>query len=218
MESELHPHRHGYRLLIVALFVGFAVITIAAIWQYQRMGLFQAPEGASTSPVSRLLRPSTEGGTSTLIPIKKADKALFSLAVPVGHAPFTQNQQITLQLKANSLNNKVVGYDALVTLPSQSFEFVSAKSMIKDFTIVKFAKKDHVTITAILKPGVKTPPLFSGEIVAELVIKPTQKGLFSLRVADEIGAETTKIVARTDNGSSIKVTSIVSAPLQLDIR
>jgi hypothetical protein len=51
---EPHPHRNHYRLIILTLFVGLALITIALVFYYQRSGMLRVPAAVSTqsAPVS----------------------------------------------------------------------------------------------------------------------------------------------------------------------
>ncbi len=209
---EPHPHRNHYRVVIVTLFVGLALITIALIFYYQRTGILRVPGAAS-------VRSSVE------IPVtnqkayarKTATGVGFSLVPKSGARVYPANSTITLQVMGDSNKNPVLGYDVVTNRNPDSFEVVSVTSLLPEFTVLKFVKNDYFTLTGILKPSVSKQVIFDTNPLAEIVIRPTRVGPLELTVLTEKGAQTSKVISKGTGQIPEKLLIDSSNTLRLDI-
>lgn len=233
MDNALHPHRHSYRVLIIALFLALAVITIAVIFQYQRMGLIQDPQAVSTRISSQLPVPSrivsttqdnvqvlnkTTVSTTPIAIQTSSAESLFTLKTSQEKSTYQKGEEIVIQVIGNSAKKPVLGYDVIVGANQDAYELISVKSVRSEFTVIKFVKDDHLTVTGILKPSITEEVAFSGEPILEIVLKSKISGSFNLQVLAQSGSESSKFVTSGSGGALLKEPASDSAALSLDIK
>jgi len=193
------------------LFVALACIGIAAVVKYQQMGMLQKPQAATTTSI---VEPSP-----ALIPIKINSTSGPKFSLKTQSSNLTVGSNITIHIIADSKGQKVLGYDVLVGIKKTEYDLVSVKSLLTEFSTMKFVKDDHLTVTSIQKPSVSQSIEFQNIPIAEIVLKPKQKGVLNLAILLTKGAEITKIMTSSAD-TAIKVPAVGSsaANLQLDIK
>jgi flagellar basal body-associated protein FliL len=209
---EPHPHRNHYRLIILTLFVGLALITIALVFYYQRSGMLRVPAAVSTqsAPVSI---PTTKPTT----PKKALTGVSFTLQAAETMPSYPRDSSITLNVVAESNKNTVLGYDIVIGRDEEAYDLVSVTSLLPEFTVLKFVKDTKFTITGILKPSVTKPVIFDKTPIVSVTLKPKKTGTLLLTVLMNEGSETTKIMSTAPNGTALKLPIDVSSTLRLDI-
>jgi flagellar basal body-associated protein FliL len=170
---EPHPHRNHYRLIILTLFVGLALITIALVFYYQRSGMLRVPAAVSTqsAPVSI---PTTKPTT----PKKALTGVSFTLQAAETMPSYPRDSSITLNVVAESNKNTVLGYDIVIGRDEEAYDLVSVTSLLPEFTVLKFVKDTKFTITGILKPSVTKPVIFdysNDSLMKEKVLVPPKR-------------------------------------------
>ena len=216
---EPHPHRNHYRIVIVTLFVGLALITIALIFYYQRIGMLQNPGAATTQ--------SSIESSDIRIPIpitnqkayakKTSTGVSFTLIPKLTTRTYPVNSTITLQVMGDSNKNPVLGYDVVTSRNPGSYEVVSVTSLMPEFTVLKFVKNDYFTVTGILKPSVIRQVMFGTVPLAEIVIRPTKVGPLELTVLTEKGVQTSKVMSKGMGQIPEKLLMDSASTLRLDI-
>jgi hypothetical protein len=218
---ELHPHRHEYRTIILSLFVALALISITLITHYQRSGLVRAPNAVKTQmPSTALILTPIPASEQTIVVNQDNVSEIFFSVVPksVDKLVYRFGEPIALKIIGSTGGKKVVGYDVLLTGGKQAYDIVSVKSLLPEFTVLKFIKDDHLTVTAVLKPSVKTQTAFESTPFVEIVIKPKASGSLNLKILSKSGKETSKIITIGALGNSEKLYAGDSDNLRLDIK
>lgn len=111
----------------------------------------------------------------------------------------TSGQDVTVVISGDSMEKEIVGYDCLVTYDKSALTLQSTKSIITDFSLFKFDRPSHLSITSVKNLNSKTPTVLNNTPMAELVFKATKPGTFSIEIKSEIGKESTKIVDEKTN-------------------
>jgi len=199
----LHPHRHYYRLIIVAVMVGLSGLGLLLVRRAQTNGLFVSSNAVTT--IRNIIQPSV-----TTAPVNNS-KAFFSIKSDADLRQVYEGREVTLKLYGNSDGRSVQGFDALIKLSGVDYELVSVKS--PDFDVIKFIKPTHLTVTAVKKINItRDVVLFPNEIVAEIMIKPKTDGSLTSEIAESVGKETSKMIF--DDVSSAGGLQKVSATAQ----
>jgi hypothetical protein len=94
----------------------------------------------------------------------------------------SQNTPFTFTVKGSSGGKDITGYDVLLAIDPTMFEIVSIDSAIPAFSILKFEKGSHVTITGIKDLGQNEPSIFNDTMILKVTVKPIQKGNSTLSV------------------------------------
>jgi hypothetical protein len=113
---------------------------------------------------------------------------------------FPKNQNVVLQIRANSDGKIIYGYDVLVDYDTMAFDLISATSRFPDFTLYKFPKDNYLALTVIQSVTSSKTYIFQDQTVAQLVFKPKKAGSFTFSINPAHGKEKTKLV---DNKAQI---------------
>ena len=148
---------------------------------------------------NKVIRPPTNSTDSstvreTAIPTVKPTKGTLSLIPKSGLAKYSLTQNVVLNLVADSSNEDISGYDALIGYDNTAFDFVSATSVIPDFKIFTFPKENYISVTATKNLQSSSPSIFTNTILIEITLKPKKVGNFTVSINEEQGRETTKFV------------------------
>ncbi len=206
---EPHPHRHQYRLIILTLFVGLALITIALIFYYQRNGMLQPPGAVDTSNLTQLPPTITQ---KALTGVKFAFESSESASL------YPVNTKMRLKVVGESNNHSGLGYDIVIDRDLGAYDVVDASSLLPEFTVLKFVKDDKVTVTGILKPSVTKEVVFSNTPVIELTLLPKKVGPLELTIQVSEGSSTTKIMSSGTASGAMKFPIDDPSTLRLDIK
>lgn len=206
---EPHPHRHQYRLIILTLFVGLALITIALIFYYQRNGMLQQPGAVNTTDLT----------TFSPTIVKKAPTGVkFSFESSASASLSSVNSPIKLTIVGESNKHSVLGYDIVIDRDLSAYDVVDVSSLLPEFTVLKFVKDNKVTVTGILKPSVTGEITFSNTPVVELTLLPKKVGPLSLTILVSEGSSTTKIMSSSTASGAMKFPIDDPSTLRLDIK
>lgn len=199
----LHPHRHYYRLIVVAVMVGLSGLGLLLVRRAQINGLFVSSNAVST--IRSIIQPSV-----TTAPVSTT-KAFFSVKSDADPRQVYEGREVTLKLYGNSDGRSVQGFDALIKLSGVEYELVSVKS--PNFDVIKFVKPTHLTVTAVKKINItRDVVLVPSEVVAEIILKPKTDGTLTPEIAESVGKETSKMIF--DDVSSAGGLQKVSATAQ----
>ena len=199
----LHPHRHYYRLIVVAVMVGLSGLGLLLVRRAQTNGLFVSSNAVST--IRSIIQPSV-----TTAPVSST-KAFFSVKSDDDLRQVYEGREVTLRLYGNSDGRSVQGFDALIKLSGVEYELVSVKSL--NFDVIKFVKPTHLTVTAVKKINItQDVVLLPSEVVAEIILKPKTDGTLAPEIAESVGKETSKMIF--DDVSSAGGLQKVSATAQ----
>ncbi len=199
----LHPHRHYYRLIVVAVMVGLSGLGLLLVRRAQTNGLFVSSNAVST--IRSIIQPSV-----TTAPVSTT-KAFFSVKSDADLRQVYEGREVTLKLYGNSDGRSVQGFDALIKLSGVEYELVSVKS--PNFDVIKFVKPTHLTVTAVKKINItRDVVLVPSEVVAEIILKPKTDGTLNPEIAESVGKETSKMIF--DDVSSAGGLQKVSATAQ----
>ncbi len=206
---EPHPHRHQYRLIILTLFVGLALITMALIFYYQRNGMLQSPGAVNTTDLTMPL--------PTIV--KKVPTGVrFSFESSESASLGSVNSPMKLTVVGESNKHGVLGYDIVISRDLSAYDVVGATSLLPEFTVLKFVKDDKVTVTGILKPSVTKEVVFFNTPVIELTLLPKKSGPLSLTILVSEGSSNTKIMSSGTASGAMKFPIDDPSTLRLDIK
>lgn len=143
---------------------------------------------------------NTEINQQTISPTTKPTIARFGrLDISVPTTNIATGQDVVVTITGDSMGREIVGYDGLVTYDKSALMLQGAKSIIKDFTIFKFDRVSHLSLTAVKNLNSKTPTILSKTPMAELVFKAVKPGTFSIEIQSDIDKESTKMVDEKTN-------------------
>lgn len=137
---------------------------------------------------------NTQTNNSAPTPTIRPTKGTMSLTPKSGIARYSVNEEVILNLVADSDNEDISGYDTIVSYDSSALEFVKATSTIPEFKIFSFSKDNYLSITATKNLQATTPSVFVNTVLVELIFKPKTTGNFTVSVDAERGKESTKFV------------------------
>jgi hypothetical protein len=200
---ELHPHRMHFRLLILAFFVGICAIVAGLLYTYGYFDRYDGRAGMSSTRNIRQVSP-------TQIPLKQ----LFSLSEMETIAQVGEEISVEILSNVSDLTSVPLGFDCLLEVMGAEYEIVRIDTLISDYKTIHFQKSQHMTITSILEPSSKNPPLwYDGLSVMSVILKPKSSGRMTFRISDNKGKETTKILLSSNkNGKSGISEKLLSAP------
>ncbi len=214
---EMHPHRHHYRLIILALFAGLCVIVIALVFYYQRAGMLDTPEAAISQEPSATDESSPITVNKYVTSARTPTGVVFDLEPQSGLPSYPANMPLTLDITLDSNTHPVLGYDIILSRDPSLYDVVSVTSAKPDYTVLKFVKQDRLTITGVFKPGTKKAVALDGDTVVTVVIRPKQAGTLDLTVRESKGQETTKVMTPGEGKTLVKLPIDSPKTLSIDI-
>lgn len=208
---EPHPHRNHYRLIILTLFIGLSLIGIALVFYYQRIGMIQDPLAANTQTNTTNPKAQPTATKRVLTGVK------FTLEPSTVSPSYPVQSNLSVNVLADSNNNKVLGFDVIVGRDSDAYDVVAVESLLPEFTVLKFVKDDKFTITGILKPSITKTVIFKNTPIAKITLKPKKSGQLALTVLESESSETSKIMSADSKDNPTKLLLDASSTLRLDI-
>lgn len=103
-------------------------------------------------------------------------------------------EQILLNLQADSDKESITAFDVLVGYDSSSVDFVNAVSLDPAFQVYSFTKFNYLTMTVVKTSQDSSQSVFDGKPIIRLTFKPKKSGDFSFRVLSSLDKETSKFV------------------------
>ena len=151
-------------------------------------------------PVINQETTNTQNNQQTVVPTTKPTIARFGkLDISVPTTNITSGQDMIVTITGDSMGKNIVGYDALLVYDHSALKLQSAKSAITDFTIFKFERPGHLSITAVKNLNSKEPTILNNAPMIELVFKTIKPGTFSIEIQPDIDKESTKMVDEKTN-------------------
>ena len=143
---------------------------------------------------------NTQNNQQAVVSTAKPTIARFGrLDITAPAASMSIGQDVIITISGDSVGKEIVGYDGLVTYDKTALMLQSAKSIIKDFTIFKFDRSNHLSLTAVKNLNSKTPTILSKTPMAELIFKAVKPGTYSIEIQSDIDKESTKMVDEKTN-------------------
>jgi len=197
---ENQTANHHYRWLIIVVFFIFVVfLAVLNIFRLRDKSVFFGGISSEVQP------------TPTPTPTPSVTRGALSMLID-GESRHSQSDYLILEIKADSQNINVVGYDVLLDYDSQAFELIQAKSSVVDFDIYKISLPNRLTLTGVKKTAAVASYIWSGEKIIELVFRPLKTGQFNFRILGSAGKEKTQIV---DDKSKVYYPQIDEAMVEI---
>lgn len=140
-------------------------------------------------------------------PISKifSSKKLFKLALPSTQNTFSLNNQIEIEVYADSEGKNISGYDLIISYDPQGLEFVKSESNLVDFSLYSFKKDSYLSLTATKNLNSNAQTIFASNKIASLTFKPKKPGIYQISLLKNYGKEKTQMV---DNQTNIYFPSL----------
>ncbi len=182
--------KHSYRMIIITVIV--ILIAIGGYIISQNENLQQT--------MKRTLTGGQGGETTTGQPIpmlevssiESRDRAWIEIVPEMDTVSL--DGIVKLTVKGFSEGKDISGYDLLITLDSEIFEFGSVSSAIPGFTVFPFDNGQYIAITAIKDIGQNEPTILNETDMLTIELKPKKKGTGLVSVALENDKEKTQLV------------------------
>ena len=143
---------------------------------------------------------NSEVKQQTISPITKPNIERFGkLDISTPATSVVSGQDVTVVISGDSIGKEIVGYDVLVSYDKSALTLQSAKSNITDFSIFKFDRSTHLSLTAVKNLNSKTPTILKGIPMVGLVFKTEKSGTFPVVIQPAIDKESTKMVDEKTN-------------------
>lgn len=143
---------------------------------------------------------NTQNNQQAVVPTAKPTVTRFGkLDISTSTANVTDGQDVIVVISGDSMGKEIVGYDSLIVYDKSALTLQSAKSAIVDFTIFKFDRPSHLSLTAVKNLNSKTPTVLNKTPMVELVFKAVKPGTFSIVLQSDIDKESTKMVDEKTN-------------------
>jgi len=143
---------------------------------------------------------NSEVKQQTISPITKPNIERFGkLDISTPATSVVSGQDVTVVISGDSIGKEIVGYDVLVSYDKSALTLQSAKSNITDFSIFKFDRSTHLSLTAVKNLNSKTPTILKGIPMVGLVFKTEKSGTFPVVIQPAIDKESTKMFDEKTN-------------------
>lgn len=174
-------------LFVIVLLV---IILILIVFLIVNLGRGQLDDKEKISSVSS----PTFFPTATTIPINTATVGSLQLINLEGKRSFSINEPITFQLLADSAGEEIVGFDVLLAYDSSAFEFIKATSLLPDFKVYAYPKKDYLVLTVVKSLQSSAKSVFQKTPVLTLNFTAKTAGRFTFVLREQVGKETTNLI------------------------
>ena len=177
MEDNQNNNRIPLYLLVVffAIFFGTSIFLII-----NRKKPLSEKEINSTTAAVPAIKPA-EGSLS----LKLSESKETTISV---------EEELKIDLIADSNKKNVVGYDLVLSYDLASFEFIEATSDLADFKIYPYKKEGYLSFLATKMLQSRTPSVFSGTKIASFSFRPVKAGKYSFSLKPLIGIDRTDLV------------------------
>lgn len=123
-----------------------------------------------------------------------SSKKFFKLSLPPLQKVFSLNDQINIDIYADSEGKNISGYDLIISYDPQGLEFVSAQSTLNDFSLYSFKKEGRLSLTGTKKLNSNNQTIFASTKIAILNFKPKKRGTHTVSLLSNLGKEKTQMV------------------------
>ena len=202
------PKKHGFRMILITGVV--ILIAIGGFWVSRNKNLQQVIK--NTVPYSKTA--TTDSDMSAYVPPPASVIANRQLPwveiVRTDEADVSLNQPFTIIIRASSGGKDIAGYDVLLAIDPNQFEVQSVTSALESFSILKFEKGTHITVTGIKDLGKNDPTILNETPIISITLKPIKTGEGNLSVLLTQNKEKTilvdtEVVPITPQVGSLKV-------------
>jgi len=97
-------------------------------------------------------------------------------------ATVSLDDQVTINLLADSVNQHVLGYDLVLTYDAGKLTLKEVKNLLEDFDIYKKQSVGKLMITGVLRPTVKTKNPFQNTFLVRLEFQAVASGQANLKI------------------------------------
>jgi len=173
---------------IIIISIGVILFLMAIVLIFTRRAL--TDQIANNSQVNQ----------QTISPIIKPNIERFGkLDISTPATSVVSGQDVTVVISGDSIGKEIVGYDALISYDKSALILQNAKSTIVDFSLFKFDRSAHLSLTSVKNLNSKTPTVLKDTPMIELVFKTTKSGAFPIVIQSDIDKESTKMVDEKTN-------------------
>lgn len=191
VQNEVHheeiSEHHTYRMVVVTVVVMLLGITIYFI--NSRMNIFNALTNGKG--ISNTFTKIKGNGISNPEPFNPK-KSWVEITSDSPKAPL--NNELTLTIKGFSEGKDINGYDILFASSSTDFDILSAESLLPNFQIFQFKKKDHITITSVKSLNAQGQTILNATPFLKIKVQPKKKSTITFTILPISGREKTKFV------------------------
>lgn len=136
----------------------------------------------------------TDKQEQVVTPSEAPTQGSVNLVLADGTISTTINNEIQIDVIADSIENNISGYDLALAYDPTVFEFVRATSGLGDFKIYTYKKNNYLSVLGTKSPLSQTSSVFSQTKVATLFFKPIKTGNYSLSLKSLIDVDKTDLV------------------------
>lgn len=111
-----------------------------------------------------------------------------------GKASFPKDKEIIINLKADSMEKNISGYDVVLSYDPLAFEFIKATSLLTDFTIHIYKKDNYLTLLGTKMLQSQTQSVFDKTKIVSLVFKPLKAGQFDFALEPSFNKDKTDFI------------------------
>lgn len=114
--------------------------------------------------------------------------------------PLTLGKPVIIAVVAESADEPIVGFDAVVEYDPQTMLFASVESTLPEFQILEQKNVDNVTLIGLKKLSASAPVTLQNSTIAELTFTPKKAGThtFSLAFTPGSSADSNLMTEETD--------------------
>lgn len=145
----------------------FAVLSLIFLMLTFSLVLRLRKTPPTTEPITTQVSPTTP-------PLVTKEKGRLTLKAKNNETIVSQQKPLSLYLYADSDNQPISGYDAILNYNSDVVDFVSHKNLQPDFQLFVKSEKNKLIITGIKNLSSTAPIVFSDSSLAELTFQPKQ--------------------------------------------
>lgn len=185
METGNKNNKVMIYLLVVffALFVGTSIFLLV-----NNKSQTSSEKEIETTPTS------VEEQEASAVSFEEEKQGSLDLTIDTETTSFPINKEITVGLKAGSMEKNIVGYDVVIVYDSSAFEFVKATSLLADFNIYTYKNDGYLSLLGTKIPQSKTPSVFNETKIVNLVFKPLKAGQFDLSLKTSFDKDKTDLI------------------------
>lgn len=165
------------------MIIGGAVVLLVII------ALFALTRGSGSANQGA----NAANGKGTMV-VPTVDTTKPALAFGGATEKHAVDETFTVQLKGDSQEADVNGYDLLIPYDKKSLEIVSVKSLLPEFQIYQFDRTSYYSITGIKLLSAKGATVFNKVPILEFTLKGKKPGTYSFEIMPERGKEVSKFV------------------------
>ena len=176
----------GLFLLLFLIIISFSLVVFQKRKAKQKSVKPSSPSQITQSPLS----PTVE---EKRINLSQSNKGQLFLKKENDTSTRT-NQNFNIILKADIANEDVVGFDIVFSFDKESLDFLSAQSLLDDFTLIPVKKENYIRLTMAKKPQAQQSTFLKDRAVISLTFKAKKTGSSTIKVLPQIDNEKTQFI------------------------